>query len=92
MHGEVFVGGAESRNHVILEGSDGAFGDVAAVHVGWHQLDGDRGLFKKFGDLCRNFVVHDVKLWFGTGAKDGKEEFFVGLDLRVCCTVFDWCR
>ncbi len=31
MHGEVFVCGAESRNYVILEGADGAFGDPILV-------------------------------------------------------------
>ena len=91
MHGKILVCGAETLIHVIFECPDGTLGDVATVYVWRHQLDGDRGIFKELGDVGRKFVVHDVKLWLATGAKDGCKEFLVGLCLRACCTVFDGC-
>ena len=38
VHGKLFVGAAEDRNEVILEGADGAFGGVATVIVWGYEL------------------------------------------------------
>ena len=37
--GEIAVGGAEASNEVVFEGSDRAFGGIAAVDVWWYELE-----------------------------------------------------
>ena len=63
MHGEAFVGATEDGDEVVFKGSDGAFGGVAAVDVGRHQLVRDIVFaFEESFDGGGGFIVHSVDL------------------------------
>ena len=54
---EVWVGGAESRDEVIFECPDGAFGGVASVGVWWDELIFEALCFHEGFDDVGAFVV-----------------------------------
>ena len=81
MEWEKRVDAAETRNEVVLEGSDCFFGGVGAMDVWWHELELN-GVGAEICFDCRGtLVVHDVHFWVvATGSKVGME-FGGGLQL-----------
>ena len=78
MKGEVFVDAAEAGDEMIFEGSDGSFGGVAAMDIGWHKLVGDIFVIEKLLKRRRAFVVEALELWAEAGLAELGVEGFVG--------------
>jgi hypothetical protein len=48
VEGEIRVGATKASNEVVFERSDGSFGGIAAVDMGWYELE------------INLFVVHEI--------------------------------
>ena len=51
---------SQNGKEVIFECADGAFRRVAAVHMGWHQLEGAVVVDNGLAECAATFIVHDV--------------------------------
>ena len=63
MEREVIIGGGEACDEVILEGSNGSFGGVAAMDVWWHKLEIDVFFVEEAFQRGGGFIVKLVELW-----------------------------
>ena len=64
---------AESCDEVVFEGTDGPFGGVATVDVGWHKLEIDFFLGEVLFQEGRGFIVKEMEFW----AESGVDELLV---------------
>ena len=73
MKGEFFVDTAQAGDEMVFEGSDGAFGSIAAMDARWGELEVDRLVPQELLEGDGAFVVEALEL----GAKAGSAEALV---------------
>jgi len=92
MKREFWIGAGEAGDEVVFKGSDGAFGGVAAMDVGWCELEVDIFFGEMLLENFRGFVVEFHELWTKAAgdkksvcACEGVEKFGAGVAFGWFC-------
>jgi hypothetical protein len=81
MEWKVAIGGTETGDEMVLEGSDSAFGSVSAVNVRWDELKVDVLVCHVCFEGSGGFVVETLELRFeASGAEKSVRAFVCGED------------
>ena len=88
MKGEIGICGAEAGNEVILEGTNGAFGGIAAVHMGRNQLEVDVFSAHELFENVRGFVVKTLQDWTAASSNEDRKRLLVCIKDGSCALCF----
>lgn len=74
---------------MIFEGADGSFSCVAAMQVGWCQLEVNIICMEELAEEGGSFIIQSLELWFEATGNEKGVYFLEGSDDGLCGSILD---